>query len=112
VVEHEGVGCLLDDVDDVVEGVVQAVDVIPVERRHERRGQPVADLVAEIVSLVLERPDMQPVIHDISVVRHERAQRLSGLEHVGGILDEHVVEAFFAWDQTSDHSGHLLGAQA
>ena len=57
-VQDERVGGLLDEVEHVVEAADQRVDVLAVERRDERRLEPVADLVADLVAAVLGRPDL------------------------------------------------------
>jgi hypothetical protein len=56
-------GRLVDVVTDVVDGGRQAVDVVPIERRHERSVEEVHHLPREAVALVLEVLD---VAEDVS----------------------------------------------
>src|SRR3989442_5027269 len=57
-VEDERVGGLLDEVEDVVEPADERVDLLPVEWRDERRLEPVADVVADLVPAMLGVPDL------------------------------------------------------
>src|SRR5204863_118267 len=57
-IQDERVAHLLDHVEDVVAGADQGVDVLPVERRDERRLEQVADVMADLVAAVLRVADL------------------------------------------------------
>ena len=92
-VQDERVGGLLDQVEHIVEAADQPVDVLAVERRHERRLETMADVVADLVAAVLRRPDLGGA-HFRLVIRPQHRLELAGAgEDVRGVVDEEVEEA-------------------
>ena len=65
-------GAGVDGVHDVVERARQAVDVFPIERRHERAVQALDNLVRQEVALVLDLLDLVRLV----------PERLFGREHL------------------------------
>jgi hypothetical protein len=75
------------------------VDVLAVEGRDERRLEPVADVVADLVAAVLRRPDLGSARLRL-VVRPEHRLELAGAhEDVCRVLDEQVEEPLLARDE-------------
>ena len=102
-VQDERVRGLLDEVDDVVEGADQGVDVLAVERGDERRLEPPADLVAELVAAVLGVADLPGALLGGVVRAEHRLEQPGRPEDVRRVLREHVEEALFAGDQAEPH---------
>ena len=90
---------LLDEVQDVVEGADQGVDVLAIERRDERRLQPVADVVADLVAAMLGRADLGRASLGLVVGPEHRLEEPGAAEDVRGVLDEQVEEPHVARDQ-------------
>ena len=67
-VDDERLGDRLDPVDDVVEPRHELVDVLAVERRHERVLEPAVDLVVDLVAALLERLDRGHALVEIVVL--------------------------------------------
>ena len=111
-VQDEGVGGLLDEVEDVVEGADQGVDVLAVERRDEGRLEPMADLVADLVAAMLGRPDLGGPGLGLVVGPEHRLEEARAAEDVRGVLDEQVEEPHVARDQaeTQGRSSWTIGA--
>src|SRR3990170_3996280 len=103
VVEDERVGRLLDEVEDVVEAADQAVDILAVEGRHKGGVEALADGVADLVALVLDGEELLGLPLRVLVGAEHRLQQARPVEHVGGILDEHVEEALFTGDEAETH---------
>ena len=75
------------------------MDLLAVERRDERRLQPVADVMADLVTAVLGVADLAgATLQDVVRAQHGLEQARPA-EHVRGVLDEHVVEALVARDE-------------
>ena len=91
-VQQEGLGDLLDAVDDIVEARRELVDVPPVEGRDERPLDLVRELVADLVALVLERPDGVDPLLDPVVGRDQRLQLARRGEQVLAVGDEQLEE--------------------
>jgi two-component system phosphate regulon sensor histidine kinase PhoR len=109
-IEDEGVGGLLDEVEDIVEGTDQAVDVLAIERRDEGPFETVADLVAELVAAVLGVADLlRPLFRGVVGSEH-RLEQAGRAEDVCRILGEEVEEPFLAWDQAQSHAARVAAA--
>jgi len=104
-VEDERVGRLLDEVDDVVEGTDQGIDVLAVERCDERRLEPMPDLVADLVAAVLRRPDLRGTGLGLVVRPEHGLEQPGAAEDVRGILDEEIEESNVARDQAKAQGG-------
>ena len=91
-VEAEVVGHLVDEVDDVVEVADELEDVLAVDRRHERRVQPLMDVVGDPVALLLADHDVPRQVGPIGVVGQHLIQQVGTVHHVGGGLLEEIEE--------------------
>jgi hypothetical protein len=104
-IQDEGVGALLDEVDHVVEGADERVDILAIEGRHERRLEAPADLVTELVSTVLRVADLLCALLRSVVGAEHRLEQAGRPEHVRGVLGEQVEEALLAGDEAQSHRG-------
>src|SRR4051812_5490793 len=110
-VEDEGVRALLDVVEDVVEAADEGVNVLAIERRDERRLEPPADLVAQLVAAMLGVADLAGPLQRRVIRPEHRLEKTSRTEDVRGVLLEHVEEAFLAWDQAQSHVDRVAPLQ-
>src|SRR4051812_9527181 len=91
-VEPEVVRHLVDEVDDVVERRGQLEDVLPVDRRDERRVQPLDDVVGDPVAGLLADDDVASQVGGLRVPPQHPVEQVGGLDRVGGRLLEEVEE--------------------
>src|SRR5262249_4853203 len=109
--QDERVGRLLDEVEDVVERADQGVDVLPIERRDERRFEPAPDLVADLVAAMLGVPDLTGSLLR-RVVRAEHGfQQARRPRDVRRMLGAQVEEALFGGDEAESHRAQRSGAR-
>jgi hypothetical protein len=91
-VEPEVVGDLVDEVDDVVEVADQGEDVLAVDRRDERRVQPLVDVMGDAVALLLADHDVARQVGAVGVVREHLVEQVGAADDVGGRFLEEVEE--------------------
>ena len=100
IAEVEDVGDLEHVVDDVVEPLGEGVDVLPVERRDERRVQPVEDVAGELVAAALAGDHG---VEPAALLVEQLAQSLGALGDVDGRGGEQLEEAIVAREQSEPH---------
>src|SRR5918999_2543825 len=91
-VQAEEVGDLLDEVDDVVQRRRQRVDVLAVDRRHERLIQALDDVVGDPVALLLADHHLARELAAVRPVLEHALEQLGGADDVGSRLLEQVEE--------------------
>src|SRR5450756_32334 len=107
VVEHERVGDLFDEIEDVVQAADQGVDLLAVERRDEGCFQAAADVVADVVPAMLGVADLLGrLVRAVEGAQH-RLELPSAVQDVGCVFDEKVEEAFVARDQSKRRHFYL-----
>ena len=101
-VEPEEVGDLLDEVDDVIQRRREGDDVLAVERRHERRVQPLDDVVGDAVALLLADDDIAHRFAVVGPLLEHVLEQPRGAHAVAPRLLEEVEElAFLGREQTT-----------
>ena len=108
-VQHERVGDLLDQVEDIVEAADQRVDVLAIEGRNEGVLEPMANVVADLVAPMFGISKLAGTALDRVVVLEHRFEQPRGAEDVGGILDEQIEESLFAGNESHDRLAPLAG---
>src|SRR5215217_2602312 len=83
---------LLDEVDDVVERRGQRVDVLTVDRRDERRVQPLDDVVGDAIALLLADDHVTGQLTMVGPLPEHALQQLGRPDDVGARLLEQVEE--------------------
>src|SRR4051794_21909385 len=107
-VQRQEVRRLLDEVDDVVERRRQRVDVLAVDRRHERRVQALDDVVRDPVALLLADHDLARERGVVGPLLEHPLEQLGGAHDVRARLLEEVEElAFLGGEQLGEprHGG-------
>ena len=103
--QHQQIGHGLDRVEHVVERRRELVDVLPVERRDERRVERGHDPMRQVVTLVLQVPDPLVLLGGVGQrVDEVRELARSDRDAVGGLLEE-VVEEPLSRDHLEGHVG-------
>ena len=108
VVEHECLGRVLDQVEDVVHPRDQLVDAVAVQRRDEGLVQQLDRIVGDAVRVLLlavDRLDAVLAGFQVRVVGHQRGQAAAAGGHMRGVLVEELEEPALAGHQTSEHGG-------
>ena len=105
-VEAEVVGDLVDEVDDVVEVADEPQDVLAVDRRDERRVQPLVDVVGDPVALLLADHDVPREVGPVGVVGEHLVQQVGAADDVGGRLLEQVEEHAVLAGEHLGQAGH------
>ena len=108
-VEAEVVGHLVDEVDDVVEVADEPQDVLAVDRRDERRVQPLVDVVRDPVALLLADHDVAREVGPVGIVGEHLIQEVGAAHDVGrGLLEEIEEDAVLAGEDLGQ-AGHAGG---
>src|ERR1017187_2751880 len=102
-VEGDRVPNLLDVVEDIVQSRGQRIDVLAIERRHERAVQRSHQLVCDVVAGVLQVLDGDLLLRKRRQVFQALAQQLRRGHDGRHVLVEELVEASVAWQQRKSH---------
>src|SRR5512143_2108645 len=111
-VEEQPRGRRVDQVDHVVEGRRQREDVLPVDRRDERRVQLLDDLVGEGVALVLHLLDPPDPLPQVVELLQEVLQPLRPLDDVRRRLLEENEELLVPRNDPEHHPSPAMRARA
>src|SRR4051795_13533537 len=105
-VEAQVVGHLVDEVDDVVEVGRELEDVLAVDRRDERRVQPMMDVVGDPVALLLADHDVAGEVRPLREVGEHLVEEIRPPHHVARRLLEQVEELPVARAEDVPEPGH------
>jgi hypothetical protein len=108
-VEAEVVGDLVDEVDDVVEVADEPQHVLAVDRRDERRVQPLVDVVGDAVALLLADDDVAREIRPVGIVGEHLIEEARAADDVGRRLLEQVEEDAVLAGEDLGQAGHGAG---
>ena len=81
-------------------------DVLAVDRRDERRVQPLVDVVGDPVALLLADDDVPREIRPVGVVGEHLIQQVGAAHDVGGRLLEEVEEDAVLAGEHLGQAGH------
>ena len=95
---HEPVGHRLDQIQHIIQGASQSVNVFSVDRRDEGLVQPPRDLVGESISDMLDVLDAAGLLHGIAKVFHHGLEHPAAFDHVVGRLPEQFEKRFLFRD--------------
>jgi hypothetical protein len=98
-----GIGGLMDEVGDVIHGIGQHDDVLPVEGGNEGPVQEGDNLVGNAVSLVLQLCNIGQPAADVIPVFDKVFKALGGFDHVPGAILNKIKELLFAGDERNPH---------
>src|SRR5262245_43682760 len=112
VVEHHGLGDVLDEIQDVIHPGNEQVDLVAVERRDEGLVQQRDRLVGDLVRAALGLVDATGVVVGGAGVGHQLAERLAALDDLRGVGVEELEEPALAGHQLVQHCRCLSGSPA
>src|SRR5829696_1161069 len=105
-VQREEVGDLLDEVHDVVHPRRERVDVLAVDRRHERRVQALDDVVRDAVALLLADHNVTAELAVVGPLVEHALEQLRRTDDVGAGFLEQVEELAFPGREQLGEAGH------
>ena len=86
---------------------VSCEDVLAVDRRDERRVQPLDDVVGDPVAVLLADHDVAGEVGALGVLPEHLVEEVGGLDGVGGRLLEEVEELAVLGGEDLRESGHV-----
>src|SRR5664280_779192 len=113
VVQRHRLAGVLQEVEDVVHGVDEAVDLLAVDRSDEGLVQEAVDLRSDLVGLSLGRADLDRVALAklrVGVVLDQANESARAFGDVAAVLVEELEEIPFAWKQLAEQHSSLLVA--